>query len=74
MFEPMKSSSAGRALILATLLMTGENAMSLEQPGYTGLYNAPYTPPFMRRNAVMAEVNRVPVVAEQVSAEQLAAF
>jgi hypothetical protein len=30
---------AGRALMLAALLITGENAMSLEEPNYTVIYN-----------------------------------
>ena len=33
-----RNSLAGRAVMLAALLITGENAMSLEQPEYTVVY------------------------------------
>jgi len=38
MINQTRKSLTGRALMLAALLLTGENAMSLEQPDYTVLY------------------------------------
>jgi hypothetical protein len=38
MIQQMTHSPTGRALMLAALLMTGGNAMSLEQPDYTVVY------------------------------------
>ena len=40
----------------------------------SALYDPPYTPPLMRRNEVMVQVNRVPAAAEKISAEQVAAY
>ena len=51
-------------------------ADSIESLGamQSALYNAPYTPPFMRRNEVMIAVDRLPAAAEKMAEQQLAAY
>ena len=62
-----KSAALRRALDEESVTQLGEMQ--------SALYNAPYTPPFMRRNEVMVNVNSVPAGAdEQFSARQLAAY
>jgi len=57
-------------------LLQAIEAASIEPVGavQSALYNAPYTPPFMRRNEVLVDVNRMPAAAGEMAAQQLAAF
>ena len=49
---------------------------SIERVGEfeSALYDPPYTPPFLRRNEVMVQVDRAPTAGDTVTAEQVAAY
>jgi hypothetical protein len=53
-------------------LMMAIDASGIELRGemQSALYDPPYTPPFMRRNEVMVEVNRSPAATVSAGAEQ----
>jgi hypothetical protein len=57
-----------------TSLFASIDANGIEQMGemQSAFYDPPYTPPFMRRNEVMVEVNRSPAPSVAAGAEQFA--
>jgi len=69
-----KNAAKKEALLFAAL---ADESLTVLSEVKTALYNAPYTPPFMRRNEVMVEVDRLPAAAidaMQASAEGVASY
>ena len=57
--------------LVTELEQLGVDAIGSTESAY---YNAPFVPPFLRRNEVMVEVDRLPSVATDVAADKLAAY
>jgi hypothetical protein len=59
-----------------SLLGAAVDVQSIDRIGefQSAFYNPPFTPPFMRRNEVMVEVNRMPAAVDRMAGNPLAAF